>query len=99
MRKIAEVLRLAGIKRGIRNFFLVKDGGKEVIRTTRAMLVAAVVVLVGAGITLFFSQQDDTSVWNKTDKPIVASSQTPAAGIEASGTVGSLLHPGARAAE
>lgn len=91
MSKIAQVLRLAGLKRALRNFFLVKDGGKEVIRTARAMLVAAVIVLAGAGVTLFFSQQDDTSVWNKTDKPIVASSQTPATGTGPSGTVGSLL--------
>lgn len=91
MSNSAQVSRLAAVKHAIRNFFLVKDGGKDVLRTKRTMLVAAVVVLVGAGVTLFFSQQDNTSFFDKTDRPIVASGETPATGTGAAGTVGSLL--------
>lgn len=91
MKNIKQVLRLGSIRSAIRNFFLVKDGGKDVLRTTRTMLVAGAVVFVGAGVTLFFSQQDDTSFWGKTDKPIVATSETPATAPATGGTVRSLL--------
>ena len=84
--------RIAALKTAIRNFFLVKDGGKEVLRLKRTMLVAAAVVLVGVCITLVISEQDDTSFWGKSDKPITASAeQTPATATSNGGTVGSLL--------
>lgn len=83
---------IASLKRAIRNFFLVKDGGKDVLRTKRTMLLAAAIVLVGVCVTLVFSEQDDTSFWGKTDKPISASNdQAPAPAISTEGTVGSLL--------
>ena len=91
MSKFKQALRLSGIKSAIRNFFLVKDGGKEVLRTARTLLVVGAVVLIGAGVTLFFSQQYDTSFWGKTDKPIVAIQDTPATAPATGGTVGSLL--------
>lgn len=84
--------RITALKTAIRNFFLVKDGGKEVLRLRRTMLVAAAVVLVGVCVTLVFSEQDDTSFWGKSDKPITASGeQAPATATHMGGTVGSLL--------
>lgn len=91
MNKIKQVLRLGSIKKSFRKFFLVKDGGKEVLRTKRTMLVVALVVLMGVGVTLIFSEQDDTSFFGKTDKPIVANEEAPATDPKAAGTVGSLL--------
>ena len=92
MKKFVQALRLAAIKNAVRNFFLVKDGGKEVLRTKRAMLVAATVVLVGVCVTLVFSQQDDTSFWGKTDKPISTSDdQASSPALATEETVGSLL--------
>lgn len=91
MSRLKEIFRVAGFKSAIRKFFLVKDGGKEVLRTTRAMLVAGAVVLVGVGVTLYFGQQNDTSFWGRTDKPIVANQETPATAPATAGTVGSLL--------
>lgn len=80
------------VKSGVRSFFLVKDGGKEVLRTTRALLYAGAVILVGVCVSFFFGGQDDTSYLGKTDKPLSAeaSDQAPTAPV-ASGKVGSLL--------
>lgn len=87
-----QALRLDKIKASVRNFFLVKDGGKDVLHRKRALLCAASVILVGVCVTLFFGGQDDTSFFGKTDKPISASDdQTPAASPSTDSKVGSLF--------
>lgn len=91
MSRFKEILWLAHLRIAARNFFLVKDGGKDVLRTTRTLLVVGAIVFVGAGVTLFYSQQDDTSFWGKTDKPIPAGEETSPPLRAAAGTVGSLL--------
>lgn len=81
----------ASIKNAFDNFFFVKDGGKDVLRIKRTMLVTAVVVLTGVGLVLVFSQQDDTSFWGKTDKPLTANSEAQASAPTTNGTVGKLF--------
>lgn len=88
---MSKVLRFAAFGQALRNFFLVKDGGKEVLRTKRTLLVASAVVLIGVCITLVFSQQDDTSFLGKTDKPLVTSNDQSSASPAPEGTVGRLL--------
>lgn len=92
MSKIKQFLHWDTVKSRVRGFFLVKDGGKDVLRTTRVLLFAASVILVGVCVTLFFGGQDDTSYLGKTDKPLSADNdQTPAAAPQTDGKVGSLL--------
>lgn len=92
MSRIKEVLRWEKIKSSVRNFFLVKDGGKDVLRKTRVLLCAAAVILVGVCVTLFFGGQDDTSFFGKTDKPLSAENdQTPATVPTTDNKVGSLF--------
>ncbi|MBX3034591.1 MAG: hypothetical protein KF865_11760 [Bdellovibrionaceae bacterium] len=93
MIKIKQVLRWDAAKSSVRSFFLVKDGGKEVLRTTRALLCAAAVILVGVCVSLFFGGQDDTSYLGKTDKPLSADvgDQTPTTPPATGGKVGSLF--------
>lgn len=92
MNKVRQVLRLDKIKTSVRNFFLVRDGGKEVIRRTRVLLCAASVILAGVCVTLFFGGQDDTSFFGKTDRPLtIGNSQASAPPPSTDSKVGSLL--------
>lgn len=92
MSKIRQVFRWDKIKTRVRNFFLVKDGGKDVLRRTRVLLCAASVILVGVCVTLFVGGQDDTSFFGKTDKPLSAGEdQTPAPSPSTDSKVGSLF--------
>lgn len=91
MSKLAQVLRLGAIGRSVRGFFLVKDGGKEILRTKRTMLVAATTALGGVCVLLFFGQQDSTGFWNKSDKPIIGNDQAPVPAPKTEGTVRKLF--------
>ncbi len=92
MSKIKQVLRFDKIKAAIRNFFLVKDGGKEVLHTTRVLLCSGSVILVGVCVALFTGSQDDTSFFGKANKPISsANNQAPASPPATDAKVGSLL--------
>lgn len=92
MSKVRQILRWEKLKTSVWNFFLVKDGGKDVLRRTRVLLSAASVILVGVCVTLFFGGQDDTSFFGKTDKPLSAGSdQTPTTSSSTDSKVGSLL--------
>ncbi len=91
MSKIKQVLRLDKFKARVRNFFLVKDGGKEILRRTRVMLCAASIVLTGVCVTLFLGSQDDASFFGKTDKPLSLSDDARPTPPATDSKVGSLL--------
>ena len=91
MSKIKQVLRLDKLRAHVRNFFLVKDGGKEILRRTRVMLCAASIVLTGVCVTLFLGGQDDASFFGKTDKPLSPANDTRPTPPATDSKVGSLL--------
>ncbi len=91
MNRLKRFFRFASIKDAFKKFLFVKDGGKDVLRIKRTMLVSAVVVLTGVGLVLVFSQQDDTSFWGKTDKPLAANNEARASTPTTNGTVGKLF--------
>jgi hypothetical protein len=77
-------------------FFFVMDGGKEVVRLGRLGCFGAVVILGGAGVTLLFGGQKDTSVLKRSDRSLLEPDGPRAPGPQTggnpvSGTVGKML--------
>ena len=101
--KIGWLKEKAGsIGQKIKKFFLVTDGGKEVVRKGRTMVVLAIVVVVGVGITLVFGSQGDTSFLQNSDHSISATAEAKPgspAGAGASPTVSKMLQTQRRGAK
>lgn len=71
------------------------DGGKEVVRLGRLGCLAAAIILGGAGATLFFGGQSDTSFLKRTDRSLSQADGTKPPAPQASGgtgTVGKMLN-------
>lgn len=74
--------------------FYIKDGGKNVARTWRILGAFGGVIFIGAGVTLFFNLNSDTSFLGKTDRPLSQGGGTkppPSAPGTNSGTVNKML--------
>lgn len=77
-----------------KNFFYIKDGGKNVAHKGRILGAIRGVIFIGAGVTLVLNMQSDTSFLSKTDRPLSQSEGTRPLTAQRnvnSGTVGKML--------
>lgn len=91
MKNIKLELNKDRVKEYVRNFFFVKDGGKNVLRTKKVLLLSTSVVLVGVSAVLFWGEQDDTSFFGKSDKPLSSAGESDSIITPPTGKVGSLF--------
>src|ERR1700692_3866624 len=83
---------LAGVTRIFKKFFLIMDGGKEVIRKTRLFVLIFTIIASGAGVVLLTSGNVNTSFLKKSEHSLSNNEMKAANKVnQAPGKVGKML--------